>query len=319
MKTLLLIDANALVHRAYHALPSFTARDGRPTGAIFGLASILIKIFKENPPDYIVAAFDRPEPNFRDALLSTYKAHRPEPDNELVLQIVESYNLFKSFGIRTIDAPGFEGDDIIGSLVYRFKPEKDLQIIIFTGDLDSLQLVDSEKVLSRVIRKGITDTVMYDEAAVIARYGLRPTQLPDYKGLVGDVSDNIPKVMGVGPKTALLFLQKYGSLDNFFEKASKIKMDSEKDADLIEKIINHKDQILLSKKLATIRTDAPLGIDSLQILATDPNYISGASEYLSQFGFRSLIKRMQGGDEGEKVTKPKKNKVPQGPKQGNLL
>src|SRR3989344_4804352 len=217
MKKLILLDSNALIHRAYHALPKFTARDGRPTGALYGVASILIKVFKESKPDYIVAVFDRPERTFREELSVDYKATRKEPDNDLVLQIVEAYNLFKSFTVRTIDAPGFEADDVIGSLVEKFKKVEDLQVVILTGDLDSLQLVEGEKVVSQVLKKGVSETVIYDENAVYERFKLKPSQLIDYKALVGDVSDNIPRVPGVGPKTAVGLIEKYGSLEKMLQ------------------------------------------------------------------------------------------------------
>lgn len=296
MKTFLIIDANALVHRSYHALPKFTAKDGRPTGALYGLASILIKFFRESPPDYIVAAFDRPEPSFREVLSKTYKAHRPEPEPALVSQIVEAYNLFKSFGIKTVDAPGFEADDLIGSLVEKFRKEKDLRIIILTGDLDSLQLVQDKKIVSQILRTGISESVVYDEDGVFTRFGLKPEQLPDYKGLVGDASDNISGIAGIGPKTALKLLQKYKNLGSLYEEISKKNAKTDElSVDLKEKLLKYREQAMFSRRLAEIARDAPLGVEKLEEMKHDKNFVKPASDYLMQFGFKSLIKRMEEG------------------------
>ncbi|MDP3052710.1 MAG: DNA polymerase I, partial [bacterium] len=191
MKTLLLIDANSLIHRSFHALPPFTSPEGEPTGALYGLSSILIKIFKEQKPDYWTAAFDRPEPTFRKKLFKEYKAHRPKAPDELISQLIKAHEVFEKFGIKTFEQAGFEADDLIAALAKHFKTEKELKIIILTGDLDTLQLVDDGKVEVETPKKGVSEIMVYDKKAVQERYGLNPEQLPDYKGLVGDKSDNI--------------------------------------------------------------------------------------------------------------------------------
>ena len=306
MKTLLLIDANALIHRSFHALPPFTNKEGEPTGALYGLANILMKISREDPPDYIAACFDRPEPTFRKEIFGDYKIHRPKTADELVAQIIESKNLFEAFGIKTVEAPGFEADDLIGTATEKFKNEPDLKIVILTGDLDTLQLIDNNKISVKVFKKGITDTMIYDEAAVKVRYGIPPESLPDYKGLIGDTSDNIPGVPGIGPKTATELLGKYKTLENFLEKGRGEKS--------YEKIAGAKDQMLLSKKLGTIRRDAPLGIKTVG----EATY-SGISKekvipYFEKNGFHSLIKRIN----GESAAREKKS-VPKSKMQSNTL
>ena len=156
IKKLLLIDANSLIHRAFHALPPFTSPMGEPTGALYGVASILIKILKKEPPDFITAAFDRKEKTFRKELFEGYKAHRPQADETLIQQLIEAHNLFKAFGIQTLDAAGFEADDVIGTLVENFRHEKDLKILILSGDLDGLQLVENEHILVWAFKNGVS-------------------------------------------------------------------------------------------------------------------------------------------------------------------
>ena len=155
MRRLLLIDANSLIHRAFHALPPLTAKGGRPTGALYGLASILIKTLGGDlKPDFIIAAFDRPEPTFRKEMFKEYKAHRPKAPDELISQIIEAHNLFEKFGVKFFEKPGFEADDIIGTFAKKFEKERDLQIVVLTGDLDTLQLVDQGHIVVQILKKG---------------------------------------------------------------------------------------------------------------------------------------------------------------------
>ena len=284
MRNLLLIDANALVHRCFHALPPLTGSGGKPVGSIYGLASILLKIFREQPFDYIAAFFDRPEPTFRKKIFDEYKIHRPKAPDELVSQIIEAHKLFEAFDVKIFETPGFEADDLIGAAVEKFKNVPDLKIIILTGDLDTLQLIDNERVAVEILKKGVSETVIYDEAAVIGRYGVLPNQLPDYKGLVGDPSDNIPGVSGIGPKTAAPLIQKYGNLENFFENGKKEKA--------YEKIAKSKEQALLSRKLARIRRDAELSSANLEDLKYKGLPKANIAGYFNGLGFKSLVNRM---------------------------
>jgi DNA polymerase-1 len=286
-KTLLLIDANSLIHRFFHALPPLTTPKGEPCGALYGLSQVLLKIFREIRPTHIAAAFDRPEPTFRDELFKDYKAHRPPTADELIAQLQRSHDVFDVFGAKTFEIPGFEADDIIGTLVERFRGEPDVAVAVFSGDLDTLQLVQHDKVVVEFLLKGITETKRYNEAAVVERYGLSPSQLPDYKGFVGDASDNIPGVKGVGPKTILPLLQKYGSVEGVFSALPQL-TDRER-----KKLEGHEEEALLSKKLGTIHRNAPLYFDTIDELRAAPLDMTKLSAFFMEFGFQSLAKRVE--------------------------
>lgn len=283
MKTLLLIDAHSLIHRAYHALPPFTSPEGEPTGALFGISTMLLKTLRTLHPDYIAAAFDRPEPTFRKEMFADYKVHRPKAEDALVAQLIEARNVFKAFGIACFEKPGYEGDDIIGTLAKRFAKLGAIQVIILTGDLDSLQLVEDSMITVETPKKGLGETTRYDTKAVIERFGLAPAQLPDYKGLVGDVSDNIPGVTGVGPKTASKLLSEYKTLERILEHLSP-KTIAEK------KILEQKDIALFSKKLGTIDTTVPLEATLDALVCTDAT--ESMAVYFAKKGFSSLLERI---------------------------
>lgn len=307
MQTFLLIDANALIHRAFHALPPLTTNNGKPSGALYGLANILIKILRDNPPTYVAAFFDRPEPTFRKEMYDEYKIHRPKAPDELVSQIIEAHNMFEIFGVKTFETPGFEADDLIGTAAEKFHTTENLQIIILTGDLDTMQLIKEDKVVVETLKKGVSETIIYNEDAVNQRFGVSPKQIPDYKGLVGDTSDNIPGVKGVGPKTAAAIIQKYGSLEKFFEKAETTPSTSSGNK-AETNILEHKDIALMSKKLATINTDAPLKLESIGDVSFEKFDFEKIVAYFEELGFHSLIKRLglNKTDETEKIIRPTK-------------
>ncbi|MEK7124919.1 MAG: 5'-3' exonuclease H3TH domain-containing protein, partial [Patescibacteria group bacterium] len=214
-KKLVLLDGLALVHRAFHALPpTLNSPQGIPTNAVYGVTSVLMKIIKDLRPDYIAAAFDAPGPTFRHKEFEHYKGTRVKAADELYVQIPLVQQMIRAFGIPVFEQPGYEADDIIGSLVHKVKKHKKLQTVIATGDLDTLQLVDGKRVVVFTLRKGIADTVTYDGSAVRERYGLSPEQMLDYKGLRGDPSDNIPGVPGIGDKTAATLIQRFTSMEN---------------------------------------------------------------------------------------------------------
>lgn len=292
MKTLLIIDSHALIHRLFHALPPLTSKDGQPAGALYGLASTLLKIFRESPPDYVAAAFDRPEPTFRKQLFEDYKIQRPKASDELVHQIIKSRELIKDFGVPIFEKAGFEADDLIGALAEKFKKEKNLRIMIMTGDLDTLQLVEGDKVVVKTLKKGISETVVYDESAVLERYGLPPSLLTDYKGLVGDTSDNIPGVPGIGPKTASYLINKFGTLEGIYKKIDlKEEKLTDKDKKLFEKLSQHKKTALLAKKLATIDRLAKITAN-LEDLKYDKLPADKLKNIFEELGFQSLTKRL---------------------------
>lgn len=297
-KKLLLIDANSLIHRAFHALPPMTAPDGSASQAIYGVSRILLKLWREEKPDYAAALFDRPEPTFRDELYREYKAQRPAAPDELISQIIAIHDLFPLFGIKVFEKPGFEADDLIATLAKKFGSEKGVDIVIFTGDLDSLQLV-GKKVSVRVPQKGISETTIYTPAAVKERYGLYPEAIPDYKALVGDSSDNIKGVPGIGPKTAARLLQKHGTLKKI--------LSAKNDEEVGKKILPFRDQALLAEKLVTLQSDAPLGIRGLGELEVRESK-EGLKNYFRDKGFSSLLAQLEGGGQKKekKADKPER-------------
>src|SRR3989344_59712 len=215
---LVLIDGNAIVHRAFHALPPLTSPRGNVVNAVFGFSSIVIKMIRELKPEYIGATFDLAGPTFRHEQFEDYKAKRVKAPQELYDQIPLVKQIVTALGIPIYEMQGYEADDVIGTISSHIKKTDGVKLIIMTGDLDTLQLVEGDKVVVSTLRKGLNDIVVYDEKAVMDRYGLAPNQLADYRGLKGDPSDNIPGVTGIGEKTASTLIQKYGSLENLYEK-----------------------------------------------------------------------------------------------------
>ncbi|HTH93109.1 MAG TPA: DNA polymerase [Candidatus Paceibacterota bacterium] len=293
-KTIVLLDSHAIIHRAYHALPSFANSQGVPTGALYGLLSMIIRIIEDLKPDYIVAAYDLPKPTFRHHAYENYKAGRMKADDDLVTQLISSREVFNALGIPVLDAEGFEADDVIGTLVAKLKQIDGLSIIIASGDMDTLQLVDDKKVQVFTLKKGVNDTVMYDEAGVEERYGFKPLQLIDYKGLRGDPSDNIIGVPGIGEKTATTILQYFGTIEKMYEALEKDPANGKK-AGLSDRIINllleHKDDAFFSKTLATIRLDAPIEYE-----LPEKNFKESLDEkvvldLLAKYEFSSLVAR----------------------------
>lgn len=263
-KKLILFDAHAIIHRAYHALPEFSTSSGEPTGALYGLSSMLLKIITDLKPDYLVACFDLPGPTHRHEAYETYKAGRAKTDDNLILQLERAKDVFSAFDIPIYSHTGFEADDIIGTIVETLKKQKNIKIIIATGDMDALQLVYDKKVQVYMPKKGINSVILYDEKRVIERYGFPPELVVDYKGLRGDPSDNIIGVRGVGEKTATALITTFGSIEKIY-KALKKKDSSYKKAGITERIRNilleNEEEALFSKTLVTIRTDAPINFN----------------------------------------------------------
>ncbi|MCE5192302.1 MAG: DNA polymerase I [Actinomycetia bacterium] len=253
-RTLAVIDGNSLLHRAFHALPpTMTAPDGRPTNAVFGFTSMLVKMVADLRPDAVVVAFDRGKPAFRTEALAAYKIQRPPTDRNLKVQFPMVKEVISALGVPIVEVDGWEGDDILGTLAVR-GAAAGMRVLLVTGDKDALQLVnDDVQVVST--RKGITDIVIYDRDAVIERYGVAPEQVPDFLGLKGDPSDNIPGIAGVGEKTAAKLLQEYGTLEAVLEHAPAIT------GKLGENLREHADEALASRLVATIRRDVPFELD----------------------------------------------------------
>ncbi len=211
----LLVDGNSLLHRAYHALPPLATSDGRPTNAVYGLATMLVSLLEQHPPEAALVAFDAPGPTFRHAQYAEYKGTRKAPPDDLVPQFAVAREVVAALGLAQAEASGLEADDLIASLARR-AVEQGYEVLVVTGDRDLVQLVgDHVQVLATI--RGVADTRLYDRARVVEDYGLTPEQLPDYKGLAGDPSDNLPGVPGIGQKTAKKLLQQFGSVDGVLE------------------------------------------------------------------------------------------------------
>lgn len=287
MKTFLLIDASALIYRFFYALPPLTDAHSNQIQGIYGLANVLLKILREQRPDYAAAALDRPEKTFREAQFQEYKIHRPPVPDPLVFQLKMMPELFGVFNIKTFEKTGFEADDIIGTLAENFVSVPDLKIIILSGDLDVLQLVKDKKIIGQIIKSGLADTVFYDEAKVEERYELKPARLPDYKALVGDASDNIPGVKGIGPKTAQELLKEFGNLEKIFEDLVIIP------AKVARKLTGKKDAAFMYRELATIKRNVPLALPELEALLLAPPVKEELISYFKNLGFMSLVKRIE--------------------------
>jgi DNA polymerase-1 len=292
MKKLMLIDGNALVHRAFHALPPLTSPRGVLTNAVFGFTSIFIKAIKDLKPDFIAAAFDLAGPTFRHEEFAEYKIHRERAPDELYNQIPVIKEILGAFGVPVYEKQGYEADDLIGTLVAKTKNYRDLQVIITTGDLDTLQLVKDKKVIVFTLKKGISDTAIYDEKAVATRYGLKPEQLNDYKGLKGDPSDNIPGVPGIGEKTAANLIQKFGSLDGLYKALESHKTKGEISEKLAEKLLQNKDQAYFSKQLSMLKTDLDVDFSLKKADWRKNADLSKIESIFKDLGFTSLLKRL---------------------------
>lgn len=295
-KTIVLLDSHAIIHRAYHALPDFSSSGGVPTGALYGLSNMLMKIIADLKPDYIVACYDLPEKTFRHVAYDGYKAKRAKTDEALIEQLEKSRKIFEAFNIPIYDAPGFEADDVLGTIVAKFKNDKGVKIIIASGDMDTMQLVDKDKVQIYTLKKGINDTILYDEDKVVERFGFKPEYMPDYKGMRGDPSDNIIGIKGIGEKTATNLILNFGTIEEIYKKIKKDPKALEnigikgKTAELIK---NNEEEALFSKTLAKIRGDAPIDFKFPEQTFWEGADLKKIEELFSLFEFRSLIPRVR--------------------------
>ena len=287
-ETLLLVDGNALVHRGFHAIPHLSNKKGEPTNGVYGFALLFLKALKDLKPQYVAVAFDLPAPTFRDRLYEPYKAKRVKAPDELYQQIPRVKDLVAAFGLPIYEEKGYEADDIIGSLSAIAK-KRDFRVMILTGDLDALQLVD-ESVKVYAPKQGLAETKVYDEAAIKERYGLRPDQLIDYKALRGDPSDNIPGVRGIGEKTASELLQKFGTLEQVYDyvKGKDTKRVSERVKTLL---LEHEKDAELSKRLVRIVRTMKLPFD-LKNLRLDGYDESKVYELFRELEFKSLLDKL---------------------------
>jgi len=283
MKKLLLIDGHSLLHRAFHALPEFTSSSGQPVGAVYGFARMLLSALKQQQPDSVIIAWDTAKPTFRHQMYVEYKQHRPETDDTLRTQIGLAQQLVEAFGIEQFFVEGYEADDVIATTIQKFKTlhNSDCQIDVLSSDMDMLQLVrDNVHVLA--VRKGMSEVERFDTDAVIAKYELAPSQLPDLKGLMGDSSDNIPGVKGIGIKTATTLLTKYDSIENVYKNLLEV-------TGKTKELLSHQHEMaILSKELATIRDDAPIQIAQAADYTFEINH-EAVLALFQEHGFKSLI------------------------------
>ena len=295
-KRIVLLDTHAIIHRAYHALPEFTGPSGAPTGALYGLVAMLLKIIAELKPDYIAACYDLPKPTIRHEAYEGYKGTRAKTDDALASQIGESRKVFEAFSIPIYEREGFEADDLLGTIAHKLRSEKDIEVIIASGDMDTLQLVDDERVRVYTLKKGIQDTILYDEKAVVARFGFPPALIPDWKGLRGDPSDNIKGVPGIGEKTATELVTGFGTLEELYTKLKKgddAFLKKGVRARILALLKEHEEAARLSKAIATIRLDAPIAFALPERSWREKADVRKMVALCEEFGFRTLKARIR--------------------------
>ncbi|WZL74669.1 DNA polymerase I [Clostridiaceae bacterium 35-E11] len=290
-KKIVIIDGNSLINRTFYALPLLSTKDGVYTNAVYGFVNVLYKIFEDYAPDYITVAFDRKAPTFRHKAFDEYKAGRKKMPSELAQQLPILKEVLDAFNIHRVEIDGFEADDLIGTLV-KFCEEKNVVPIVITGDKDALQLA-SNKTKILITKKGISSLEAYDENGVLERYEVTPKQFIDLKGLMGDKSDNIPGVPGIGEKTAIKLIKEFGSIENLLNNMDHISSEKLKD-----KIATYREQAVLSKKLATIMVDVPVEISLEELKLETPN-TDALLTLFNRLEFRKLIEKLKGNEEKE--------------------
>jgi DNA polymerase-1 len=291
---LVLFDGNALVHRAYHAIPPLTLKKtGEMVNAAYGFVSMLLKVINELKPTCYAIAFDRKAPTFRHQLFDQYKAQRPATPAELVSQLERVRQIVRAFNMPIFEMDGYEADDLLGTLSHQAS-EQGMETVIVTGDADAMQLVSPNvKILYPKPRKSFSDTMLFDEAAVLEKYGVKPEQIADLKALQGDTSDNIPGVPGIGEKTAVSLLQKFNSVEDIYNRIDEVTPPK-----LKEKLVTNEAIARRSKELTTIVTDAPvtLKLDECRCSNFDRNQVA---ELFRELEFFSLLNKLPGNGAAE--------------------
>ncbi len=300
-KKVVLIDGNSLVYRAFFALPTTLALpSGQVTNAVYGFTSMLIRLLIDERPDRIAVAFDTAAPTFRHKEYKEYKAHRDETPSELISQFPLVKDVLEALSITTLEVEGFEADDILATLA-KDQEEKGLDVVVVTGDKDAFQLIDDH---TRVMttRRGITDIVLYDREKVIERYGIPPESVPDFLGLKGDSSDNIPGVPGVGDKTAAKLLQQFGSIEDIYRQIEDVKPER-----IRNNLLEYKDDALISKWLATLIFDVPVEKE-LSDITPDGWNMEEIKNVFIELRFKTLLERfidnIAGADSGIEIFLP---------------
>ncbi len=317
MKKLLLIDGNNLFHRAYHALPPLTDKSGENVNAVYGFSNMLLKAISETEPDYVACAFDTAAPTFRHIEFEKYKAQRPAPPPDLYPQLPKVKKVLDAFGVPYYEKAGYEADDLLATMAMqvlrlktkdkrrRQKKEKALVVshssfgvVILSGDRDVLQLVDGY-IKVQMPGWNLATTTLFGAQEVKEKFGITPQQMVDYKSLVGDVSDNVPGVAGIGPKTAATLLQKYGTLENL------LKHIDDQPETLAAKLTGGKDIALAAQKLVELDSTIDLGFKTSD-LRYKPDWEKVRAEF-EALGFKSIVAKLPRGKvaESQRVKEPK--------------
>ena len=293
-KRLIIIDGNSIINRAFYALPDMSNSEGLKTNAIFGFVRMMFKIIEDYQPTHMSVAFDKKAPTFRHKQYADYKAGRKKMPDELAQQLQPLKDLLDKFNINRLELEGYEADDLIGT-VARLGEENDFKVYIVTGDKDAIQLA-SHKTTTLITKKGVGEVEEYNYDSVLERYEMTPTQFIDLKGLMGDKSDNIPGVPGVGEKTGIKLLKQYSTIENLIEHTDELK------GSIKKKIEENKDLALMSKELATIITNVPIEV-KLEDLAYGDYNKDDVVEKFKEFGFTSLITKLLDIEGGETTIK----------------
>lgn len=301
MQTLLLIDGNAIMHRAYHALPPFKAADGTPTNVVYGYLSMLNKVVTDFKPDYLISCFDTPKETFRNKLFKEYQSQRPKIEDEFIIQIPLVKQALDAAGIERMEKDGFEADDLIGTITRIFEANK-FRIVILTGDKDIFQLI-TDNVFVAAPQLGLANIKIFDKSEVEKKLDVSPNQIVEYKALAGDPSDNYPGASGIGPKTASKLIHQFGTVENIYKNIEKV--ESEKVKLVLKK---EKDSVYLSKKLAAIMTDVDIDLDieKLKFKGFNKKLI----DFLTEYQMNTLTKRIFSIKEVEKKSGEAKKEKP---------
>lgn len=303
-KKLIIIDANSLIHRAFHALPPFKTKKGELVNAVYGFCSILINILSHIRPNYLAVCFDVSKKTFRHEEYKEYKANRVKAPDELYAQFDRIREVLHTLEVPIYEKEGYEADDVIATVAEKVEKDPEINVYVVTSDKDALQLVDDQTFVVSPA-KGGTDNKIYDRKAVIERFGLTPDQIIDFKAIMGDTSDNIPGVVGIGEKGATNLLQKYETLDGIYEHLDEITGATHK------KLSEQKDEAYFSQKLVTLVHNVPINFD-LEKTKYHPADFGKALPLFEELEFRSLIGRLQ------KIL-PVKPKVEDKPVQASLF
>jgi len=303
MSRVVLIDGHSLLFRAYHALPkTFRTKEGKPGGAVYGFLTMLLRVVEDLKPDFLAVGFDESAPTLRHSQLLTYKEGRPEMEDDLKSQQPIVREILESFKIPVFSLPGYEGEDILATLVAKFKDREKqlkpstrrvgesagLEFYIVSGDRDVAQLVNSQ-VRFYMPKKGLSQAVIYDEKNVGEVFGVKANQVTDFKGLRGDSSDKIPGVYGIGDKTAVALIKKFGSVESVYKNLRKVK---EEFGSVVEsKLIEGAEQAVMSKRIAQIMDDVPISVEP-EKLKFEGFLQKEGLDYLRSLGFRSILKRL---------------------------